>query len=303
MKHSLQLSIQAAWLIGSLSFAAAAHAGTSGSTCATLNNADDCIDLTSVGSVATKEGATFYVPSVAITAGTGLINSFLRTQRTGPGDNDPSLNRVEKGYNTDGTLEFNSKPGPFTRALPAQQVLTNNTVTIDGVPFFEFVLDINQQGSSPFLEMSTLQLWLTSNPNLTGYSFGANATKVYDLGATDTDTRILLDYNNYAGSGKLDLVALFPASLIADSNGNAKQPYIVLYNEFNLYNDGFEEWARKKSGTFTGKLCQKSPQNPICTGGGGSVPIVTTPMLLMIGMLALLVIRRRQTQTSNILRA
>ena len=44
------------------------------------------------------------------------------------------------------------------------------------------VLDINKApGGSPYLAMNALQLFLTDDPNLTGYDFVGTATKIFDL--------------------------------------------------------------------------------------------------------------------------
>lgn len=61
----------------------------------------DPIDLTAVGSTAEINGAVFLQWDPDDSAGSGTFNSFLRIQ----GDT------TEQGYNTDGTLEFETKGG------------------------------------------------------------------------------------------------------------------------------------------------------------------------------------------------
>jgi|GEM_PF-2169988 len=63
------------------------------------------IDLTTAGDSATINGALFETSDPNTGAGSGNIDSFLRTQ------NSPS----EFGFNTDGALTLDQKSGPFTR--------------------------------------------------------------------------------------------------------------------------------------------------------------------------------------------
>jgi hypothetical protein len=82
-------------------------------------------------------GGNFIVQQIsASSTGTGVINSFLRVQATGQ----------ERGYNTDVTPPpLDDKAGNFTRVLGLSDI---PTVTIGGVVYRQFLLDINQ--SNPF---------------------------------------------------------------------------------------------------------------------------------------------------------
>ena len=155
-------------------------------------------------------------------------------------------------------------------------------VEIDGIKYFEFLLDINQTNNNPLVSLNELKLYTTENPNVTGLidsaSFTSDTTLVWDLddqnvdGTDDTDNTILLDYDLQAGSGKSDMFFYVPITDFGlaptdDASDIPDGTYVVLYSEFGatgdldatdggnidplLYgdyssNDGFEEWAVSK---------------------------------------------------------
>ena len=198
------------------------------------------LDLTSVASSGTINGAIFTTPDV-IVSGTGLIDSFVRIQGNG----------TESGYNTDGTPEFDTKAGTFTHSIQLSDLQTN-IVNVGGIDYYEFVLDINQTAPGSLLSLHELEIYIADVGDIDDYAgVLTSETLVYDLdGAPDGDSTIELDYNNFPGSGRLDMYALIPTSLF----GNDLDQFVYLYSAFgipNPSNDGFEEWARKEVGTFT----------------------------------------------------
>jgi hypothetical protein len=189
------------------------------------------IDLTTQGALDMANDAIFSQASPHPT-GTGVIDSFLRVQATG----------VEQGYNTDARpLQFNEKHSPnFTRSLPLSQV---GEVTVGGVPYREFLLDINQQASHPRLSLDELRFYVANSPDLTGYNSDTNQlagrNPVYDLG----DNFIELNARLSTGSGGGDMVALIPSRVFDSAPDNQ---YVYLYCKFGVNspaNGGFEEWA------------------------------------------------------------
>lgn len=189
------------------------------------------IDLTTKGSSGVINGALFQQFSPQPT-GTGVIDSFVRIQNTG----------TEQGYNTNGTLQYNTMGGAFTHAI---QVGNASLVNIGGVSYREFLLDINQISCPPgnYLSLDKLEVYTASAGNLTGYpNLG---TKVYSMDTTTQDNWIKMDYNLNAGSGAGDMLFYLPSSLVSNS-----QSYLYLYSMFgtnNPANDGFEEWAVRSS--------------------------------------------------------
>ncbi|MBO6610136.1 hypothetical protein, partial [Altererythrobacter sp.] len=247
------------------------------------HNEDD--DATT-GSQAEINGALFFTDQPDSSAGTGLIQAFVRVQDGGGGPGDG----LEAGYNTSArplAYEENTSPS-FTKSLLLNQV---PIVTIDGVDYYEFRLDINQLNSGELLSLDALKLYTSDvgAGDLTGLitdaSFTNATTLVYDLddadldGNPDTNNSILLDYSLQAGSGKSDMFFYVPVSNFGGVNPD--ETYVTLYSEFgyagvldaddnlvaiddptaaddvtdanptSIYgtysaNDGFEEWSVSK---------------------------------------------------------
>ncbi len=167
--------------------------------------------------------------------GSGVINSFLRVQGS------PS----ERGYNTDGALEFESKPGAFTRSLMLDEV---PRVIIDGQSHREFFLDINESKKQELVSLEELEIYLGSTGDLTGYpNFGGDAYKAFDLDeGVDGDVSLQLSYALNSGSGSGDYVFYIPDSALTGPN-----KYVYLYSHFGradrgdpyASDAGFEEWS------------------------------------------------------------
>jgi hypothetical protein len=195
------------------------------------------VDLTTAGASGVVGGAVFQQASPQPT-GTGVIHSFLRGQAHGSGAT------VEQGYNTDARpLQFDEKSGTFTHSIHLSDV---PVVVVGGVAYREFLLDINQNQSSPLLSLDQFKLYLGTQGNLTGYNAASGtlpgATPVYDLDAGG-DHWVALNSSLSSGSGSGDMFALVPDQLFTSAQGD---PNVYLYSRFgDNYgaNGGFEEWA------------------------------------------------------------
>ena len=177
----------------------------------------------------------------AQSTGTGVIDSFVRVQ----------ANDSEHGYNTDDGTPYDTKAGAFTHSLQLSAV---PVVTIDGVQYREFLLDVNQIGPSPLVDLNQVQIFLSGsgapgNLAITGSTDpylllfpGANEIfRMSGAGAVDT---IILDFSRNSGSGSGDMFLYVRNSLFT----GASTQYVTLYSHFgepgqNETNDGFEEWA------------------------------------------------------------
>ncbi|HOR29269.1 MAG TPA: PEP-CTERM sorting domain-containing protein [Candidatus Sumerlaeota bacterium] len=192
------------------------------------------LDLTTAGSSGTINGALFYQADPQPT-GTGVINSFLRIQMKG----------TEQGYNTDGKLEFDQKAGNFTRSLLLSDV---PVVTINGVQYREFGLDINEKKKGPdsLLSLDRLQFWLGAEPDLDDYSQGLGDL-VWDMDAAG-DSYVKMDYALNHGSGSGDIFVYVPNAVFTSTN-----EYVYLFSRFGDHfssDAGFEEWwVREGKGT------------------------------------------------------
>ncbi len=186
------------------------------------------LDLTQQGSTGVVNNAVFMQFDPASSTGSGSMDSFLRIQGSG----------VEKGYNTGGKTEFETKSGQFTHSLQLSAVPTLN---FSGITYREFILDTNEvSGSTSFISLDSLEIRLADSGNLTGYdnSFGQ---LIYSLDDS-VDNWILLDASLSSGSGSGDMTLLVPNNLF----GTDDAKYIYLYSEFGqnvASDDGFEEWA------------------------------------------------------------
>jgi hypothetical protein len=210
-------------------------------------------DLSTAGSSATINGAIFQQLDPTGSAGTGVFDSFVRIQAEG---NDT----VERGYNTDGAVEFETKGGAHTHALLLSDV---PQVTISTIVYREFQLDIDEKSSNPLLSLDELQLFTACSPDLTGYkvtpSIGigtptVQTTLIYDLDAGE-DNYLILNYSLNEGSGKADYLVYIPN--LEPHPDCEEETYVYLYSRFGdnyPADDGFEEWGVRKLEVETGEL-------------------------------------------------
>jgi len=200
------------------------------------------VDLTTAGSSATVNGAYFTTTDSQAT-GTGVIQSFVRITTN---DN------CEQGYNTSGRpLEYDENNSPqFTRDLMLEAV---PLVTIGGIQYREFLLDINQTSANSLLSLEQIEIWQAGEAGLLGFTpggagFGGNSATDVLRYSLDPDYFIRLDYNLNAGSGSGDMFMYVPN----DAFGAGL--YVYLFSEFgehNWNNDGFEEWAVRTTSEST----------------------------------------------------
>ena len=185
-------------------------------------------------------GVTYYQFAGALwtttdsqSTGTGVIDSFVRISS--------ASDLVVSGMNTDArplTQDENSSP-TFTHDITEGIV---PIVTIAGIQYYEFLLDINQTNADPKLSLSGLELCHsgTGSQTIGAGDTDCAGTDIYSLGANN----VLLNYGFNSGSGSGDLFVYIPVPVggIADTN------FMYLWSSFGEpppdgNNDGFEEWA------------------------------------------------------------
>jgi hypothetical protein len=241
-------------------------------------------NLYTTSSSCTENGGIYNVVGPQPT-GTGTIDSFLRVQENG----------TEEGFNTgarpmtcDGrTCDDKTDPN-FTRNLLTSSI---PIVTINGVQYREFFLDINQTASTPgnLLTLDQVEVYASNSADLTthtstGPSYGAlsGATRVYAMETGGTGNNwVNLDYNLIGGgSGSGDMVLYVP-------NVGFNSTYTYLYSEFGCggtftasfscgngsntryaSNAGFEEWWVPGSTTTTQSSPMPEPATLLLLGTG-----------------------------------
>jgi uncharacterized repeat protein (TIGR01451 family) len=184
-----------------------------------------------VVSPTSANGALFFAGSDVNATGTGLIQSFLRIQDS----------PTESGFNTDyRPVELADKSGPFTHSIKLGDI---PVITIDGVQYREFRLDLNEKDSqsNDLITLTDLKILSANTGDLHGWTGGGfssgSSTLLYDMdGAGDVSVGL----NAWStGSGHGDYVVTIREDAFRGVDDGA---YIYLYSAFANNDGGFEEW-------------------------------------------------------------
>jgi hypothetical protein len=205
------------------------------------------INLTTDGSSGMANGAIFVQNNLG-PAGTGYIDSFLRIQASSG----------EQGYNTNyRPVQYDEKnPINYTHAVLLADV---PTITLNGVKYREFFLDINERNNTSRRLITMDQLTISSgttdklhdyNDSDRLYHAGGTSTLLYDLDAgmamtgDPHDNWVNLNADLQQGSGHFDMIVVIPDAYFAAATG----PWLYLYSRFGdvphySTDAGFEEWT------------------------------------------------------------
>lgn len=258
------------------------------------------VDLTTAGATGSI-GVGTYTQVPQQPTGTGFINSFVRISAANQD--------IVQGYNTtvNGTFD-NVSSDEFDHEITVGQV---GVITLGSGDVMRFLLDINQTGSDPLLNLDEVQIFLSTQANQSTEAFTgaglvdlANSALVYQMDAGDVGNLVTLDYSLNSGSGSGDMTLDIAASafdpafaalgLSTDADKNAA--FIYLYSKFgsdpNANNDGYEEWAHAVGNPIGEPPCIPTPDNNFC--GQQEIPEPASLPLVASGLLgAWWAIRRR----------
>jgi len=193
-------------------------------------------------------GALFYRADFQ-SAGTGVIDPFVRIQHdNAPPNNGHSPRGEEQGYNTSGRpLQYDELTDPnYTRNLLFSQI---PTVFIAGVAYKQFLLDINEPngGTQSLLSLDQVNIYTSNLGSQTGLESTLGVLRWSLSVSLDNPNVVTLDYNLNSGSGQGDMQMYVPLSNFAVT---ADSDYVYLYSYFGHWmpsdfqtGDGFEEWS------------------------------------------------------------
>lgn len=220
-----------------------------------LTAAQTFIDLSTLGSSGTHNGALFLQGDYTASAGTGNLDPFVRIKE--------ASSAIVAGVNTGSSItDLQTESGTWTTELLLSTVPQVDTL---GHRYRRFFLDINQTKGGSLYGMHHLRLFIDNQPDLHGFNpstdlfssdDGSPAVKVYDLDeAPDGNATVKLNYSLEAGSGEADMMVFIPdmefgAGPECNYGQTGCTTYLYLYSAFgdttgglSPNDDGFEEWA------------------------------------------------------------
>jgi hypothetical protein len=185
-------------------------------------------------------GVTFLTEDPTLVTGTGRFPAFVQIQAS------PQEAGVEEGFNTNfrPSVEDTQNPLVHNHAIVLGDI---PTVTIDGVVYRQFLLDLNEPNDvgAPQINLDALKIYSSSVGNLSTLS-GANPLFDMDGGADGKignadDVNVSVQLTDWtSGSGHGDYKVLIPDSYFT---GVTDSTFIYLDSQFSGADAGFEEWA------------------------------------------------------------
>lgn len=248
--------LAATGLIASVALAVVSDSGTYSVIVADKSQSSPLVDI--------GNASVEYIGSDANnqSSGTGIFDPFVRLQA------DPT----EKGYNTNGTVQFDTKTGQWTHAILASAipVVDCNGSEPGTDTCWELFVDINDSNTAKYISLTDVEIWFTTNPNLVGYidptGFPSGATQEYDFSGEIQ----IQDVNQ--GSGRGDLRYLVPTA----GHTWTSSTYFVLFSKWGSStaapdgktfssDGGFEEWKVRKAPNV-GVVKTANPVGPVNAG-------------------------------------
>jgi hypothetical protein len=188
----------------------------------------------------TVDGRAYFTTDILKTTGTGVIDPFLSIQN-GP---------TEQGFNVSAGVADTKRNGQYTRT---QTVADLQTVVVDGVSYYAFLIDINESNSaaSSKISLNAIKIYTSSSLITTVAGLSTQGTLQFDIDSLENNTILYDDINT--GSGQGDIAFFIPTSALA---GVASTDYFYLFQQFGgsggafTSDSGFEETRHGGDLTF-----------------------------------------------------
>jgi len=207
--------------------------------------------------------------------------------------------KTEEGYNTTARhTQFDEVRGPGVQS--ALKLSDIPVVTVDGVAYREFVLDVHELKRSPLLSLDQVRIYMDGTSNFSGYNKQTaklNGDRpVFDLDAGG-DVSVKLNGNLNRGHGFGDMRLLVRDSAFA---GATPDTFVSLYSKFGglqgaRADGGLESWSIRKTvvapppaegSTLSGRVFVDAfgdnVYNPNGTTMGGDAPIAGVKISLFV---------------------
>lgn len=196
----------------------------------------DIVDLTtsSSGVVHTIYGDAIFTTNFLQPAGTGVFDPFLTIQAKG----------TEQGYNTSKGV-FDTKREPQWNHEIRLSDLAK--VTIEGVQYYSFLIDINEPNSSATstISLDALKIFTSTKAGQTTANVENLGVKRFDL---DLPSDSYIKYNDLnSGSGQADIAFFIPTSAFI---GASASDYVYMYQLFGAHISASENFDGTTQGGF-----------------------------------------------------
>ena len=232
-------------------------------------------DITPAGSFV-NIGGVLFTDAANTGSGTGNYNTFLAIS-----DNDG----IEEGFNSDDTPGIDPSNKDIDHAKTHTVKLSDLViVTVNGVQYYEFRVDLNESNSDPNAQISLDQfkLFSSSDGSIEDKTTLFSQNVIYDMDAGGNKSVLLSDAES-SGSGNDDYSVLVPITEFAGLDPTST--YVYLFVEMGSADTvppeewdataTFEEWNLQNGVTLTGTKFEDLDGDGVKDDGEGPIEGVT----------------------------